>query len=370
MALPSRSAIAFGQFLNTVSRGVLEGAPLAATLDVIRAQFNACAAALHVERRGHPDEPTVLVIREHAGDVAAMRDVLEPSCDHDIEHEVLASRCHGMASCGTALDGAVRYTLWIYRDRAEPEFDAEEEAIAQILVTQVAHGLEVASRIDSNTFERTLYLDVLDKLNVGFVMIDQSCRVIRTSRLAERILSRRDGLLIQAGKLCAVNSLEDRELQKAIKAATQRTAVGDLESSRGLSFTKRSGSRTLGVMIRPVTSGVDKTISVVIYIRDCDMAPDVESEFVRQMFDLTPAEAAVTRGLAAGLSLEDAAISLDISRNTARAHLRSIFSKSGITRQTELVRLVLNSAVILGDQKSLETGKSSSGQTACPASQV
>ena len=54
--------------------------------------------------------------------------------------------------------------------------------------------------------------------------------------------------------------------------------------------------------------------------------------------------------LAAGLSLEDAASSLDISRNTARAHLRSIFSKSGITRQTELVRLMLNSAVVLGER--------------------
>jgi len=368
MALPSRSAIAFGQFLNTVSRGVLEGAPLAVTLDVIRAQFNARAAALHVERRGHPDEPAVLVVREHAGDVNAMQEGLEPSCrDEDTEHASLVSRCHCIVSSETALDGAVRYTLRIYRDRAAPEFDAEEEAIAQILVTQMAHGLEVASRMDSNTFERILYLDVLDKLNVGFVIIDQNCRVTRTSGLAERILSRRDGLLVQGGKLCAANSLEDRELQKAIKVATQRTAVGDLESSRGLSFTKRSGSRTLGVMIRPVTSGVGKTISVVIYIRDCDMAPDVESEFVRQMFDLTPAEAAVTRGLAAGLSLEDAATSLDISRNTARAHLRSIFSKSGITRQTELVRLVLNSAVILGDQKSFETEKSSSGQMSCQA---
>jgi DNA-binding CsgD family transcriptional regulator len=76
----------------------------------------------------------------------------------------------------------------------------------------------------------------------------------------------------------------------------------------------------------------------------------VESEFVRQIFDLTPAEAAVTRRLTAGLSLEDAASSLDISRNTARAHLRSIFSKSGITRQTELVRLVLSSAALLGEK--------------------
>jgi DNA-binding CsgD family transcriptional regulator len=31
-----------------------------------------------------------------------------------------------------------------------------------------------------------------------------------------------------------------------------------------------------------------------------------------------------------------------------RAHLRAIFSKMGVTRQTELVRMVLNSVVQLG----------------------
>ena len=103
-------------------------------------------------------------------------------------------------------------------------------------------------------------------------------------------------------------------------------------------------------MIRPVPTSTGSSNAVAIYLRDCDSVPEVESEFVRQIFDLTPAEAAVTRRLTAGLSLEDAAHSLEISRNTARAHLRSIFSKSGITRQTELVRLVLSSAVVLGER--------------------
>ena len=34
-----------------------------------------------------------------------------------------------------------------------------------------------------------------------------------------------------------------------------------------------------------------------------------------------------------------------VSRNTARAHLRSIFAKTGVTRQTQLVRLIVTVAV-------------------------
>ena len=38
---------------------------------------------------------------------------------------------------------------------------------------------------------------------------------------------------------------------------------------------------------------------------------------------------------------DEAAAELNIRKNTARAHLRSIFSKTGVTRQTMLVRLLL-----------------------------
>lgn len=50
------------------------------------------------------------------------------------------------------------------------------------------------------------------------------------------------------------------------------------------------------------------------------------------------------------MSLEEAAEALGIKPNTARAHLRSIFSKTGVRRQTELVRLFLNSVAWLGNQ--------------------
>ena len=113
-----------------------------------------------------------------------------------------------------------------------------------------------------------------------------------------------------------------------------------------------SGARNLGVIVQPL--GADETwhgtrgASVAIFIRDPEICTEVETGLLCELFDLTPAEATVAHRLANGLSLEEAADSLDISRNTVRAHLRSIFSKSGITRQTELVRLMLNSAAVLG----------------------
>lgn len=88
--------------------------------------------------------------------------------------------------------------------------------------------------------------------------------------------------------------------------------------------------------------------AVVLYVRDAVGKSQVNNTVAKQLFNFTPAETALALELANGLSLEEAAENLNIMRNTARAHLRAIFSKTGVRRQAELVRVMLNSVVALG----------------------
>jgi DNA-binding CsgD family transcriptional regulator len=61
---------------------------------------------------------------------------------------------------------------------------------------------------------------------------------------------------------------------------------------------------------------------------------------IRDLFQLTRMEATLAASLASGRSLVDAADLLGIAHNTARAHLRSIFAKTGARRQSQLVHLL------------------------------
>ena len=53
--------------------------------------------------------------------------------------------------------------------------------------------------------------------------------------------------------------------------------------------------------------------------------------------------AALALLLANGFTLDEAAVELGIRKNTIRAHLRSIFAKTGVRRQTTLIHLLLSS---------------------------
>jgi DNA-binding CsgD family transcriptional regulator len=328
--------------LNNLTQQLTGGAGIPAALDIVRENFDASIVVLAVASR---NGGSVLFANELSDAFAG-----KPTPhDRTTSLSAMMEQYQHITASERSSDNAAEYTIWIFRDREAQAFDNEEAALAGILTVQITRALELASRIDSDAMEKALYSDALDRLNVGVIIVDEHGRATSTSAVAERLLRAREGLQMHGGQLRALNASEDRELHGAIRAAARRTQDCEGPTACGLSLTKLSGMRTLGIVVRPVESATGAPL-VAVFLRDCDAMQEVESDFVRQIFDLTPAEAAVTRRLTAGLSLEDAAASLDISRNTARAHLRSIFSKSGITRQTELVRLVLNSAVILGRQ--------------------
>jgi DNA-binding CsgD family transcriptional regulator len=101
-----------------------------------------------------------------------------------------------------------------------------------------------------------------------------------------------------------------------------------------------------GVPLAETAHGRARPIAA-IFLRDPDVAAEPAHDIARQLFDFTPAEAQLAIELLNGLSLDEAAAKLGILRNTGRAHLRAIVSKTGVTRQSELVRVLLNGVLAL-----------------------
>ncbi len=71
------------------------------------------------------------------------------------------------------------------------------------------------------------------------------------------------------------------------------------------------------------------------------------SAVLQSSFALTNAEIAVCQQLSLGLKLKDVAHHLNISTNTARNHLQSIFDKTHINRQGDLILMMTQLSVIL-----------------------
>jgi DNA-binding CsgD family transcriptional regulator len=68
------------------------------------------------------------------------------------------------------------------------------------------------------------------------------------------------------------------------------------------------------------------------------------AEALAATYGLTPAETRVMGGLLSGRSVGETATALRIAVTTAKSHLDSIFRKTGVNRQPELMRLASRAA--------------------------
>ncbi|MGR5237568.1 helix-turn-helix transcriptional regulator [Vibrio alfacsensis] len=248
-------------------------------------------------------------------------------------------------------DGGI-VKLRITRPESDPNFTAEDKAQCQMLVPHLKRALDIHQQLDRSYSLGSMYNEAISRLSIATVQIDESGRVLEQNLFASELLMREDGLKIQGGKLTAHYPNDNRELKQLIQTSFKMVSQSDRPIlPEAMSVARPSGEVNLGVVVEVIPSPAWQNGTghgkAVVYIRDSVAKSQASSHVAKKIFGLTTAETALTLELANGLSLEEAAERLNIRRNTARAHLRSIFSKTGVRRQTELVRILLNSVAPL-----------------------
>ncbi|MGR5352900.1 helix-turn-helix transcriptional regulator [Vibrio sp. DNB22_19_2] len=242
--------------------------------------------------------------------------------------------------------------LRITRPEAAQNFSSEDKALCQMLVSHLKRALDIHHQLDRSHSLGSMYNEAISRLSIATVQIDESGRVLEQNVFANELLMQEDGLKVQGGKLTAHYPNDNRELKQLIHNSFKMVRESDRPIlPEAMSVARPSGEVNLGVVVEVIPSPAWQNGTghgkAVVYIRDSVAKSQASSHVAKKIFGLTSAETALTLELANGLSLEEAAERLNIRRNTARAHLRSIFSKTGVRRQTELVRILLNSVAPL-----------------------
>lgn len=238
------------------------------------------------------------------------------------------------------------------RSSTQLPFDDNDKALFQIVLPHLKQSMRLCSHMEQVNVERRLLAGAVERMQVGTVILDEKGRLLSVNGEAKAILDAKDGLALVGGSLKADHGNENVQLQSLINAILSGRARSVPSVVDAVSITRPSGRTKLTVLVREVPadewSEAWNRPKVAIFLRDPEHPAPRSIDALRRLFELTHAEASLAMLLAGGMALDEASEQLNIRRNTARAHLRSIFSKMGVRRQTELVRQVLNSVVQLG----------------------
>ena len=236
---------------------------------------------------------------------------------------------------------ALQPVLSLYRPGDAPPFG---DAAARLLRHCAPH-LQRATRLRVRLLARRGMgtpwgAPLLDHLPVGAFLLDGGQRVVHANALGRVMLDQRDGLRLQRGALSAELDGEARRLHRALAAAVAgRDGAADIRVSRP------SGRMPYVLTILPLSPEAAEpmgggTMRAVVYAADPAAEPQGLESRLGGLFGLTPAECRLVADLLQDLAPAESAERRGVAVSTVRSQLRSVFAKTGTTRQSELLNLV------------------------------
>ena len=215
------------------------------------------------------------------------------------------------------------------------------------MVNKVAKKLqEEEERQNAVDTLKTLSEDVLNRLHAAAILVDSEGTPLLTNNNAQTLLASDSGLCIEDGKLTTQIANKRGELRDMLQQVSQQqeTVAGELAIMK---IPRNPPQMPLSLLISPVQNrlneadGRSSQPTALVLITDDNQKVELSVEVLNLLYGLTPAESRLTIALVDGLELDQIAEKFCVSQNTLRAQLRSVFRKTGVRRQSELVKLIL-----------------------------
>lgn len=218
----------------------------------------------------------------------------------------------------------------------------EHGRLCELLMPHMINALEISRHLSGTALVTSPICDPELDGAKPFLLLDRAGYVIACSPGFEE-MARNSGVVdIVKRRLVAKHFRHrgsmDRFMRDAVKANLIDTRPSGLRLStepykRGFAF------RATRLPVGDDIFSVFRPAAMIIMI-DLDRPTFAQRDELVALFELTEREAEVAVQIAAGRSPEQAGGILNITTNTIRQHIKSVYRKTGTVRQSELVQLI------------------------------
>lgn len=242
----------------------------------------------------------------------------------------------------------------LQRELGQRDFGKEDQRLIRLVAPHMARAVRIHRQLAEVTTQKHWALSALDRLRVGVILLDVGGKPVHLNRAAERLATGHSGFTAGRGGLSVPSAKETARLQGLIDDAAG-SATGQSSAPGGCLRVRAAGSgeATLQFQVIPLPQGLSERTweqflpgSCVAVFVSASGGPRLSWKSVAAIHGITRAEARLASMLADGISLEEAAVALLVSIQTVRSQLKSVFAKTGVTRQAELVALLLTDMLI------------------------
>ena len=243
--------------------------------------------------------------------------------------------------CGAIIeqkDGGLA-VLTALRSKSHADFDTTHVHFLNKIHPHVERALRLHARMLHLKSTASAATRAVDSLDVALVGLETDGTVCFANGLAESLFRSGEVLRLRNRKIVA----QDPRAAAAFEYALKQASRLDVNADAAGALTVHSGGRTLHLAFFPFRANdplFSGRLRVFLTITDPETPPKSREQLLMKLFRLTPAEARVAMLVTAGLEASEIAARTRTTNHTVRSHLKSIFQKTQVARQSQLTRLV------------------------------
>jgi len=238
-------------------------------------------------------------------------------------------------------------TLSNIRSDSQGLFDDEAVARIRLLYPHLRRAVLIGRAFEDQRRRLADDAAVLDSFAAGMFLLGQRGEVVQANVAGEAMLAARSPLRTRNGRLDLAIPAANRALQAALAAAREGdVSLGGRGTSIPLHGEVGAGDELVLHLlplnaVRQQSIDAGRDAAFVLFVRRVDRDDVAAIATFVQRFRLTPKEAAVLQTVVEVGGVPQAADVLGLSPATVRTHVTSIFNKSGVRRQADLIRLLM-----------------------------
>jgi DNA-binding CsgD family transcriptional regulator len=234
----------------------------------------------------------------------------------------------------------------INRSTARGPFTSTELEASQELLPHLRRAMQLRFLLERNREHEKLALEALDQLAVGVLILDGQARVQFANMAAQKIAAARD-VLVLTDKTVSCRQREQNDVLRRLVGSAIRGGPGG-----SLLLSAPSRRLPVSALVTPLIGTLAMSLAsqglqgaAAVFLSDPERNAVTLTEHLQALYKLSPTEARVAWLIARSESISDVAKSLGLAPETVRTHLKHIFAKTGVHRQSALAYLLGAAAV-------------------------
>jgi DNA-binding CsgD family transcriptional regulator/PAS domain-containing protein len=217
----------------------------------------------------------------------------------------------------------------------------------RLLAPHICRAVKISLALEMKNLDASLMETTLNGLQAGVYIVGRDGRIAFMNQTAEQQIKRGYGVTIQNQRLVPTNAAAAAEYQEFFVEAHEKLSVP--KSSRpSIAFPDEQGGLVatllpLGVGKRKMLALGATTAGYAVFVQDPAIAFANPGEGFAKLYGLSSAEMRIIMVMAEGNGISETADILGLSNATVKSHLQHMFAKTGTSRQSDLMQLVIRS---------------------------